>query len=74
MSRYTVWACFGVDAESPRQAKSIINEGMNANVLDSSQMWGLLELWEGHQVNTAVFISPKLDEMLGEVCDDRTNS
>ena len=63
--RYIVWACFGVDADSPEQAKDIINKGFSYNIFDSGEAWDIDELWGNHRVNTTVFVSPALDKLVG---------
>ena len=68
--RHMVWACFGVDADSPEQAKQIINKTMSANLLSTADGWDTLELYNKHRINQTVFISPKLDMLFGEGIDD----
>ena len=68
MNRHMVWACFGVDAESPEQAKEVVN-------LIVSPEWAMstsevMDLLDDYGVNAAVFVSPKLDEMFVEGIDD----
>lgn len=64
MNRYMVWACFGVDADSPEQAKDIV---MRAIFLESLDM---MAIHDTHKINATVFISPKLDMLFGEGIDD----
>lgn len=63
MTRYTVWACFGVDADSPEQAKEIVSYLVDPE-WSTAQQVGLSEKC---RVNTTVFISPELDKMLDEI-------
>ena len=58
--RHMVWACFGVDADSPEQAKERV---MRAIFLESLDM---MAIHDNHRINATVFVSPKLDEMFGE--------
>lgn len=61
MPRHIVWACFGVDADSPEEAKHIVKQVIDTNSLDR------MSLCEAYNVNEAVFISPELDKMLDEI-------
>lgn len=61
MTRYTVWAVFGVDADSPEQAKSIVNRILEVQSIGEMNMYSL------HRVNVVVLISPGLDKMLDEI-------
>lgn len=56
MTRYTVWAVFGVDADSPEQAKETVQIIVDAG-----------RYYEKLQANVAVFINPELDKMLDEI-------
>lgn len=59
--RYTVWACFGVDAESSEQAEQIAYWIVNQEIGKPRRVRLYLE----HRINTAVFVSPKMDKMFG---------
>ena len=64
MDRYIVWACFGVDAENPEQAKEIVNHVVDA------ETYSRIGMYDKYRINATVFISPKLDMLFGEGIDD----
>ena len=71
MNRYTVWACFGVDAESPEQAKEVVNLIVSPEwAMNTSE---ILSLQDDYRINATVFISPTLDKMFGEGIDDEAS-
>lgn len=62
VNRYTVWAVFGVDANSPEQAKDMIGE-----IISGKSAAYRIALRDGLNVNATVFINPELDKMLDEI-------
>ena len=62
--RHMVWACFGVDADSPEQAKEVVMRAIFEQGLD------MMMIHDKHRINATVFISPKLDMLFGEGIDD----
>ena len=55
--RYVVWACFGVDAASPKQAEKIIKKAIFTEGLDA------FYIHDTHNINTTVFHCPDLDRL-----------
>jgi len=57
IKRHIVWACFGVDATSPEQAKRVVNRIVGP---DNKYRQGV---YDKGKVNVVVFTNPALDEL-----------
>lgn len=63
MTRYTTWAVFGVDADSPEHAKEIVGYLIDPEWSTAQQ----IGLSEKCRVNTTVLVSPELDKVLDKI-------
>ena len=62
--RYIVWACFGVDADSPEQAKRAIKRVIDANTAER------MDLFDRYSINPVVFVSPEFDKLIGNAIQE----
>jgi hypothetical protein len=59
--RYIVWACFGVDADSPEHAKEIVGYLVDSELSAADR----IGLFDKYRVNPIVFVSPEFDKLIG---------
>ena len=57
IKRHIVWACFGVDATSPEQARRVVNRIIEPH---SEYRQGV---YDKGKVNVVVFTNPALDKL-----------
>lgn len=60
ITRYAIWVCFGVDATSPRQAKSIVKQIIGA---ENEYREGI---YKKAKATAVVFMNPELEMLFGE--------
>ena len=59
--RYIVWACFGVDADSPEHAKEIVGYLVDSELSAADR----IALTDKYRVNSIVFVNPEFDKLIG---------
>ena len=61
MTRHIVLACFGVDADSPEQAKEAVTHFIEPEMATAQR----IGLHDKYRINATVFVSPALDKLVG---------